>query len=94
MIHELVHYRFKSLAHGKEYEKRITDILRGKVWPQKMLFDKNTSQSSDKNITTSIPVVEPVVNLDYKELYQGLLKRHEELLSQLRRIRTELESYC
>ena len=34
LVHEMIHYRFKSLEHGAEYEKRIPDILRGKVWPQ------------------------------------------------------------
>jgi hypothetical protein len=91
LVHELVHYRFKSLGHGKEYEKRITDILHGKVWPEKKLFDENNKQSPDKNITISPPVVEPVPDLtDWKKLYFDLSKQHKEVLNQLSRIRSEL----
>jgi len=32
LIHELVHYRFTYLSHGKEFQKRIKDIKNGKVW--------------------------------------------------------------
>jgi hypothetical protein len=99
LVHELVHYRFKSLSHGKEYEKRITDILHGKVWPEKVLYDKNTTQLPDKNITIPTPVVEPVTTpiveavpdlTDWKKMYFDLSKQHKEVLNQLSRIRSEL----
>ena len=35
LIHELVHYRFVHLNHGKEFNKRVRDIKHGKVWPMK-----------------------------------------------------------
>jgi hypothetical protein len=33
LIHELVHYRFDKLRHGDNFEKRIREILHGKVFP-------------------------------------------------------------
>ena len=35
LAHELVHYRFHSLNHGKEYEERIVKVLRGKSYKRK-----------------------------------------------------------
>jgi hypothetical protein len=29
LVHELVHYRFPSMQHGKKFEQRIKDIFRG-----------------------------------------------------------------
>jgi hypothetical protein len=37
LVHELVHYRWHYLEHGAEFEKRIKDILHGKVFPEKRL---------------------------------------------------------
>lgn len=34
LIHELVHYRFKSLPHGRKFEERIREVLlQGKTFP-------------------------------------------------------------
>lgn len=30
LVHELVHYRFKSLSHGLAFENRTSEIIRGK----------------------------------------------------------------
>lgn len=83
MIHELVHYRFKSLPHGKEYEKRIRNILHGKVWPKKVLFEPDsTPQTENKSITA----------VNYENLYVELLAKYQALISDLRRIGNELLS--
>jgi hypothetical protein len=37
IVHELVHYRFSYLKHGKKFEHRIDHILRGKRYPVKDL---------------------------------------------------------
>jgi hypothetical protein len=37
LVHELVHYRFHYMSHGKEFEKRIRLILQGKPYPRKHL---------------------------------------------------------
>ena len=51
LVHELVHYRFGYLKHGAKFEKRQREILRGKVFPQKTLFnDDSNSDSTKKNI--------------------------------------------
>ena len=35
LIHELIHYRFEDeLKHGPEFNHRIKEIVRGKVFPQ------------------------------------------------------------
>lgn len=35
LIHELVHYRFENeLEHGREFNHRIMEIIRGKIFPQ------------------------------------------------------------
>lgn len=63
LVHELVHYRFNYLQHGAKYEKRIREILGGRVFPSKNLFEQNndTSQPSDKSLagtegTTTIAI--------------------------------------
>jgi hypothetical protein len=33
MVHELVHYRFRSLVHGKKFEDKVKEILQGKTFP-------------------------------------------------------------
>jgi hypothetical protein len=35
LVHELVHYRFPSLNHGREFHERIDKVLRGKSYPMK-----------------------------------------------------------
>jgi hypothetical protein len=37
IVHELVHYRFRYLKHGKEFECRIDHILKGKRYPVRSL---------------------------------------------------------
>jgi len=32
LVHELVHYRWPKLRHGRRYEKRIYEILRGRTF--------------------------------------------------------------
>jgi hypothetical protein len=35
LIHELVHYRFENeLENGREFNHRIMEIIRGKIFPQ------------------------------------------------------------
>jgi hypothetical protein len=34
LIHELVHYRFDELEHGREFDQRINEIIRGKTFPK------------------------------------------------------------
>jgi predicted metal-dependent hydrolase len=38
IIHELVHYRFRYLKHGKGFEDRISQVLRGKRYKLKVLY--------------------------------------------------------
>jgi hypothetical protein len=38
LVHELVHYRFKYLRHGRKFEDRIKEILQGKEFPEKKLY--------------------------------------------------------
>jgi hypothetical protein len=42
LVHELVHYRFAYLRHGKRFEKRINEILRGRI------FDTSNSKKAEK----------------------------------------------
>ena len=35
LVHELVHYRFAYLQHGKKFEKRIKEILQGRTFEPK-----------------------------------------------------------
>lgn len=49
LVHELVHYRFNYLQHGAKFEQRIREILRGKVFPQKQLYDDNSDDTNKKN---------------------------------------------
>jgi hypothetical protein len=52
LVHELVHYRFEYLQHGAKFEQRIREILRGKVFPQKHLFNNNSNDINEKDNTT------------------------------------------
>jgi hypothetical protein len=36
LIHELTHYRFGYMSHGKAFEKRIKEILQGRTFPKKI----------------------------------------------------------
>lgn len=38
LVHELVHYRWKSMPHGVKFEQRIKEILKGKTFPVKQLY--------------------------------------------------------
>ncbi|HEY7081091.1 MAG TPA: hypothetical protein VH500_15445 [Nitrososphaeraceae archaeon] len=46
IVHELVHYRFRYLKHGKEFEKRISLILKGKRYKVKILYTESPSLRS------------------------------------------------
>ena len=35
LVHELVHYRFRYLNHGVKFEKRISEILKGRTFAPK-----------------------------------------------------------
>jgi hypothetical protein len=35
LVHELVHYRFAYLGHGKKFEQRTKEVLRGRVFEPK-----------------------------------------------------------
>ena len=35
LAHELVHYRFAYLGHGKKFEQRVTEVLKGRTFPPK-----------------------------------------------------------
>ncbi len=35
LAHELVHYRFAYLQHGKKFEQRVDEVLRGRTFPPK-----------------------------------------------------------
>ncbi|HZD33575.1 MAG TPA: hypothetical protein VE130_00075 [Nitrososphaeraceae archaeon] len=41
IVYELVHYRFRYLKHGVEFEKRISLIQRGKRYKVKVLYPEN-----------------------------------------------------
>lgn len=41
IVHEIVHYRFPYLKHGKKFEKRISLILGGKRYKVKILYAEN-----------------------------------------------------
>jgi hypothetical protein len=90
LIHELVHYRFDYLQHGAKFEQRIREILAGRVFPEKGLFDNDTSQPSDKNVTSTPILIEPVdftpiltptptETIDYESKYRELLERYNKL---------------
>lgn len=40
LVHELVHYRFAYLRHGKKFEKQIDKILRGRTFETKSILLK------------------------------------------------------
>ena len=35
LAHELVHYRFGYMGHGRDFEKRTKEVLRGRTFPKK-----------------------------------------------------------
>jgi hypothetical protein len=35
LVHELVHYRFAYMTHGRKFEERIKEILRGRMFEPK-----------------------------------------------------------
>ena len=65
LVHELVHYRWK-MGHGAKFEQRIREILRGRIFSDKSLYNGNITLRN-KYITditniekpTSIPKAEP-----------------------------------
>jgi hypothetical protein len=91
LVHELVHYRFDYMPHGAKFEQRIREILRGKVFPVKKLFDNNTSQQpSDKNVApilTPIPTPKP---MNFESQYYQLLEKNKKLASELARIKDQV----
>ena len=36
LVHELVHYRWRSLGHGVKFERRINEVLKGKEFPPRL----------------------------------------------------------
>lgn len=40
LIHELIHYRFRYMRHGEKYEARINEIIKGKTYPIKGLYQQ------------------------------------------------------
>jgi hypothetical protein len=90
LVHELVHYRFRYLNHGAKFEQRIKEILAGRVFPEKGLFENDTSQPSDKNVTQIAipipietidfrPIPTPTETIDYESKYKELLERYNKL---------------
>ena len=53
LVHELVHYRFKYLNHGAKYEKRIREILSGKVFSDKSLYNGNMTPTRNKYVAVT-----------------------------------------
>jgi len=50
--HDLIHYRFDGLPHGKNFERRIKDLKNGKTWPPKNrenVVEKYQQQHIDYN---------------------------------------------
>jgi hypothetical protein len=75
LIHELVHYRFRGLRHGKKFEQRIKEILVGRVFPTKNIEarDNKTNTEDNKNIPT---IVEEMSPDEYnRRLIDDLVKR-------------------
>lgn len=67
LVHELVHYRWK-MEHGTKFEQRIREILRGRIFSDKSLYDGNITPTGNKYVTdivtniekpTPIPKAEP-----------------------------------
>jgi hypothetical protein len=50
IVHELVHYRFRYLSHGKEFEQRIKLILNDKKYPVKDLYPTTTHPCLEHDI--------------------------------------------
>lgn len=67
LIHELVHYRFDKLQHGAKFEKRIREILCGRVFP-----------AMNSNIPIVRPATEPAIIEDedeHNKVYSYLVNR-------------------
>ena len=43
LVHELVHYRW-DYRHGEQFDKRIWEILRGRVFPEKSVLQSKTDE--------------------------------------------------
>jgi hypothetical protein len=50
IVHELIHYRFLSLKHEKQFKQRIELILKGKKYPVKDLYPITTHPSLEHDI--------------------------------------------
>ena len=50
LVHELVHYRFPSIQHGKRFEQRIKEILRGKTFEPKHTHYSQTIRSVGQKV--------------------------------------------
>jgi hypothetical protein len=59
IVHELVHYRFRYLKHGKRFEDRINLILsKDKRYPAKdLLYYPNTDDTITTNTNTAISTI-------------------------------------
>jgi hypothetical protein len=55
LVHELVHYRFTKMRHGKRFELRIREILGGRVFPETRLYADRTHDISTLD-NKSIPI--------------------------------------
>ena len=64
LVHELVHYRWK-MNHGKCFEKRIREILHGKVFPQKKLYEDADNANTLDN--KSVPITETMTPDEYNQ---------------------------
>ena len=67
-----------------------------KYGPKKVLFDKNTSQSNDKNVTPTPPIIQIVSEptpeaIDYETKYNRLLDKHRILELGLNKIKTQVD---
>lgn len=49
LVHELVHYRFAYLQHGRKFEKRINEILRGRTFEPKPLIKEAKKPKKEYN---------------------------------------------
>lgn len=47
IAHELVHYRFGYLSHGRKFEKRVKEILKGKTFDVKDIKVKESKQRDE-----------------------------------------------
>jgi hypothetical protein len=69
LVHELVHYRWK-MGHGVAFEKRIKEILRGKVFPEVVLFANNTTQADNKSISIEPKQPQPTRTFTKEEILE------------------------